>query len=545
MSVEKTGAQLFIGCLETAGIDTIYGVPGEENTDVMLAIEASDIRFVLTRHEQAAAFMASVYGRLTGRPAACLSTLGPGATNLLTGVADATLDFAPLVAITAQADRSRAFLSESHQVIDLEALFQPVTKASHTLTNASAMAGVIAQAVRLTTAPRPGAVHLSLPEDLAKQTVNHTPLPQPDTPDPLPAPQAVLAAIAQIKQASRPLIMAGNGVIRANASDMLTYLAESLNIPVATSFMASGILPKDHPLNLFCVGQPFRDHIDTALEDADLIIAIGFDPIEYPPQALTDGGRIPVVALNAAPLGADVGWSLGAEIIGGLGASLKAIAAGLDGHEWDLAPAAKQARAAMLDDLTTSRTNTDDTTFYAEDILRTVETTLTAQDTVFSGVGTHKMKVARSLIPKRAGQIIIANGLAGMGLALPGAIAAADLLRDKDGHVLAICGDGDVMMNIQDMETATRLGTPLTVMVWEDGGYGLIKAKQEDEADTHTPLAFGNPDWADLARAFAWHHLPVTRFGDLSDALANARAHDGPVLMTLQVRYDDPLRDRA
>ncbi|WP_224823217.1 acetolactate synthase large subunit [Cognatishimia sp. MH4019] len=538
-----TGAELLVRCLSEAGIDVIYGVPGEENTDLMLALEASDIRFVLTRHEQAAAFMASVYGRLTGRPAGCLSTLGPGATNLLTGVADATLDFVPLVAITAQANRERMALSESHQVIDLEALFRPVTKVSQTLMTAQAIPGVVAEALRQACAPRPGAVHLSLPEDVAAAEVTASPLNVPETTPPLPAPGAVLEAIRVLRQAERPVLMVGNGVIRAGVSSTVQYLAEALNIPVVTSFMAAGVLPKEHGLNMFTLGQPFVDHIDRAVAQSDLIVAIGFDPIEYPPTKLTNNGTIPVITLSEQPGAADVGWPLKAEIVGGLAASMKAIAAGLTGHVWKVSAEMTTARDKMLEMLAKTSTEAEDNSFRAEDVLSVVESNLNATDVILSGVGTHKMKVARSLIPKRPGQMIIANGLAGMGLALPGAIAAAELT--PEGHVLAICGDGDFLMNVQDMETAARLGHPLTVMVWEDGGYGLIEAKQEDDTDTHTALGFSNPDWGHLAKAFGWQHMPVAQFKDLDGALKTAKAADGPTLLTLCISYSEPLRDRV
>ena len=538
-----TGAELFVRCLHDAGVRVVYGVPGEENTNLMLALQASDIRFVLTRHEQAAAFMASVYGRLTGKPAGCLSTLGPGATNLLTGVADATLDYAPLIAITAQAGRLRMSLSESHQVIDLEALFRPVTKSSHMLMSADAVPGIVAEAVRLACAPRPGAVHLSLPEDLARADVSGTPVSRPDLVAPLPAPSAVLEAIRVLREAERPVLVVGNGVIRSKTDQTVRTLAETLNIPVVTSFMATGVLPKDHALNMFTLGQPFVDHVDRALADADLLVSIGFDPVEYPPAKLTDDGRIPVITLVEQPGAADVGWDVKAEIVGALSAGVKALMAGLTGYVWKVPETMCMARATMLETLSTRTTLADDTLFRAEDVLSVVEDQLDPNDIVLSGVGTHKMKVVRSLIPKRAGQMIVANGLAGMGLALPGAIAAADL--ELGDHVLAICGDGDFLMNVQDMETAARLGVRMTVMVWEDGGYGLIEAKQEDDAGTHTELGFTNPKWADLASAFGWQHLPVDRFDRLRDALCSARRSNKPTLLTLKIRYDDPLRDRT
>ncbi|NSX54004.1 acetolactate synthase large subunit [Parasulfitobacter algicola] len=535
-----TGAELFVKCLQAAGIEVIYGIPGEENTDLMLAIDQSDIRFVLVRHEQAAAFMASVYGRMTGKPAGCLATLGPGATNLVTGVADATLDFVPLVAISAQGEVGRMQMSESHQVIDLDALFKPITKMSQTILNTQSIPGTVAEAVRVACAERPGAVHLSLPVDVAGTDVDASPITVTFPKMGLPDPKAVLAAAQLLRGSSQPIVVAGAGVVRAQAHDQLQYFAESLKLPVATSFMGKGLLPADHELNIFSLGQPYEDHIDTALGSADLIIAIGFDPIEYSPSKLTNGGRVPVLHLAETPAAIDVGWAISCDVTGSLSATLKGLVAALSGHQWDLWSEVADVQNRMRSDRATCLTASDADVMRAEDVLAVVEQQLETDDWIISGVGTHKLKVARNLAPKRAGQVIIANGLAGMGLALPGVIAAADL--QDTGHVMAICGDGDFMMNVQDMETAARLDLPVTVMVWEDKGYGLIKAKQEADADTHTELSFENPDWGYLAKAFGWQHIPVDQFSQLEGILKDAKAATGPVLITLAIDYGNDLQ---
>ncbi|TMM50606.1 acetolactate synthase large subunit [Sulfitobacter sabulilitoris] len=535
-----TGAKLLVDSLAAAGIDTIFGVPGEENTAVMQALEDSGITFILTRHEQAAAFMASVHGRLTGRPAGCLSTLGPGATNLVTGVADAHLDGAPLVAITGQGARARLSKSQSHQVIDLGALFAPVTKRSQTIMTADELPGAVAEAVRLSLQPRPGAVHLSLPEDLANEQMTGRPVRPHDRFDLLPDPASVVAACDALNDAKAPIIVAGAGVIRSDAARQVRDLAEKLNIPVVTSFMAKGILPADHPLCLFSVGQPFDDHIDDALKAADLVIAIGFDPIEYSPENLHLDDSTQVIHVADVPAASDVGWNVVQDVQGSVSASLRGIVAGAAGRCFDDQPAMIMVRDALRAERDTVETDANDSVSRPEDILSRVEAQLDATDTVLSGVGLHKMKVARSLAAKRPGQIVIANGLAGMGMALPGAIAAARL--PDAGHVLAICGDGDVLMNVQDMETARRLGLKMTVMVWVDGGYGLIEAKQQDETGHHTDLKFCNVDWSSLAKAFDWDHIAVDTFGALDSALSRARDAEKPVLMTLAVDYHERLR---
>ncbi len=534
-----TGAELFVACLETAGIEVIYGLPGEEKTALMLALEGSSIRFVLTRHEQTAAFMASVYGRLTGQPAACLATLGPGAMNLVTGVADATLDFAPLLAITGQGGTDRLALSESHQVIDLIALFAPVTKHSQTLMNADEIAGAVAEALRIATSARPGAVHLSLPEDVAAQDTDGVPRPVPARPRVTAHRDTVADAAAALSKASKPIIVAGAGVERETAAPRLPGFSEAHDLPLTTSFMGNGILPISHPLSLGTIGHPFDDHVDRAVRAADLILAIGFDPIETSPAGFSDNARPRVVHLAETPAAADFGWEVVTDVVGDIDASLAALSDAVGDRRWGLFAEARAAQEKIRAERARTRPPSRSGRLLPEDILAVVEDELSEQDTVVSGVGTHKLKIARSLAAKRPGQLIIAKRLAGMDVALPGSMVAAQL--QQQGRAIAIVGDGEFLMNVQDMETAARLKSPLTVLLWEDGGYGLIEEKQESEAGSYTDLAFHNPDWADLRRAFGWRHIAVETFSDLAPALRSSRDDDSPVLITLKVDYSDGL----
>ena len=292
----RTGAEALVAALQALGVTTIYGVPGEETTELMEAISASSLEFELCRHEQAAAYMASVHGRMTGRPAVCLSTLGPGATNLVTGVADANLDHVPLIALTGQGARGRIG-RDAHQMIDLEALFRPVTKLSRTILTADAVPGSVAEAWRQAVSGRPGAVHLCLPEDVAAAPTDRPPVPVPAPQATCPSPEALDAAADRIRAAERPLILAGAGVLRGRAADALRAFAETTRVPVVTTFMAKGILPAEHPQTLFTIGQPGGDYIDLALGAADLIIAMGVDPVELSAADFTRDGRIPVVAI--------------------------------------------------------------------------------------------------------------------------------------------------------------------------------------------------------------------------------------------------------
>ncbi|WP_299374286.1 acetolactate synthase large subunit [uncultured Tateyamaria sp.] len=528
----RSGAQCLVDCLVKAGIRTVFGVPGEETTALMEAITASPIDFVLCRNEQGAAFMASVHGRLTGQPGVCLSTLGPGATNLVTGVADAQLDHVPLIAITGQGARDRLGRM-SHQMIDLEALFAPITKLSRTILMPDDIPPSIAEAMRLALEGRPGAVHLCLPEDVAGAETAAVPLPVRQPPQ-LRAGAADIADVAdQLAAAKRPVLIAGAGVVRAGAADALRRFAEETGIPLATTFMAKGVLPADHPNTLFTVGQSEEDWVDLALRAADLVVLVGFDAVEYPPLALTTQGEVPVCVLDDTTPRADTGLSIAAEAIGDIAPTLTDLHAQLAGRKWDEGPAFAAAREGMRRALSRRLTEADKGPIAPADICRVITDALRPEDTVLSGVGLHKLWIARHVQPRRAGQLIVPNGLAGMGLALPGALAAARL--QEEGRVLAVCGDGDVMMNVQEMETITRLGLRLTVMVWVDGGLGLIDAHQGAGGPD---FPFGNPEWDRLARAFGWTHAAVQGLGDLPDLLAAAQGAEGPTLLSVPVDYE-------
>ena len=541
-TTKQTGGALLVDCLVHAGIDTVFGVPGEETTEIMEALAASDIDFVLCRNEQGAAFMASVHGRLTGQPGVCLATLGPGATNLVTGVADAQLDHVPLIAITGQGARGRLGRM-SHQMIDLEALFAPVTKLSRTLLMADDIPASFAEAMRLAMADRPGAVHLTLPEDVAAAATTACPLETPPQPVMRAAQDTLISLADSLSGAKRPVIIAGAGVVRAGAADALRTFAEVTQIPLATTFMAKGILPEDHPQTLFTVGQSEEDWVDLALQATDCALMVGFDAVEYAPLSLNIPERAQILVADTTAPRADTGLRIDVQAIGDIGHTLMDVRTRLNGQRWGDTPAFVAARDGMMRAL--ARQVTDDASGPVSpvEICRAVTDAIRPEDTVLSGVGMHKMWIARHVQPKRAGQLIVPNGLAGMGLALPGAVAAARL--QQDGRVLAICGDGDVMMNVQEMETITRLGLRLTVMVWVDGGLALI---DDHQGQSGPSFGFANPQWAQLADAFGWTYAPVQGLRDLSNLLSAAQSAAGPTLLTVPVDYAAagtmPARDR-
>lgn len=532
----ETAAQLFVRCLVAGGIDTVYAMPGEETIALMDALEKSPIDVVLCRHEQGAAFMASVHGRLTGRPAACLATLGPGATNLITGVADAQLDGVPLVAITGQGARERiARGRNSHQIIDLTRLFEPVTKRSETLHDQHGIPGRVAEALRIAQAPTPGAVHLSLPEDLVELEAVGEPISFDEPLTPSCNHVAMSAAVDRIRRADRALVLAGAGVVRARASDDLLRFLTHAQFPVATSFMGKGSVPTDHPLHLGAFGLPGTDHVDHAIASADLLIAVGLDPVEYPFEKLS-GGTIPVLNVSDVVMPRNLGAPFAGDLVGDIGASLRDLAESLEtaGHGlWD---EAQTAQLRMLDDQNAALKVLDAEPPSPSALVAALNLATGADDLILSGVGTHKLALAREFMCRFPGQLIVPNGLAGMGLALTGAIAAARLR--PSGRVMAVCGDGDVLMNVQEMETARRLDLDLTVVVWVDGGLGLIEDKQEADTGDRPDLSFHDLDWASLARAFGWAHRACTTAAELRNTLKDTAMSRGLHLVTVPVRYE-------
>ena len=317
--------ELIVKCLENEGVDYIFGVPGEENMDLLDALLGSSIRFVTTRHEQGAAFMADVYGRLTGKPGVCLATLGPGATNLITGVADANMDRAPVVALTAQAGQDRLH-KESHQHLDIVTLFRPVTKWNTSLPTPDIIPEAFRKAFKLAQSEKPGATHIEIPEDVARMETDGQPLLVQWPHLGGAAPEQIEKATRTISEAARPVVLAGNGVIRGHASEMLVRFAEKLNIPVATTFMAKGVIPDTHPLALGAIGLQTTDYVNCAFAEADVVIAVGYDVVEYAPRSWNPKHDKKIVDVDLAPAEVDAAYIVNVGVVGNIASSLDALA---------------------------------------------------------------------------------------------------------------------------------------------------------------------------------------------------------------------------
>lgn len=530
-------AELLVRCLEAEGVEYIFGLPGEENLHVLEALQGSSIRFITTRHEQGAAFMADVYGRLTGRAGVCLSTLGPGATNLMTGVADANLDRAPLVAITGQVGTDRMHI-ESHQYLDLVAMFAPVTKWNAQIVRPSNTAEIVRKAFKIAQTEKPGAVHIDLPENIAAMPVNGKPLLCDNIEKSFASFRSIEKAATAINDAVNPLILVGNGAIRGDASEMLTKFATRLNIPVANTFMGKGVIPYPHPLALWAVGLQQRDYISCGFDQADLVIAIGYDLIEYSPKKWNPDGKIPVVHIGSTPAEVDSSYMPLAEVVGEISDSLQEILYRCD-RDGKPEPHALSLRPEIRSDYS-QYANDEGFPIKPQKLIYDLRQVMGADDIVISDVGAHKMWMARHYHCHRPNTCIISNGFAAMGIAIPGAIAAK--LVHPDRKIVAVTGDGGFMMNCQELETALRVGTAFVTIIFNDGGYGLIEWKQENHFGHSSFIKFGNPDFVKFAESMGLKGYRVQSVSELIPTLKEALDQDVPAVIDCPVDYRENLR---
>jgi acetolactate synthase-1/2/3 large subunit len=520
-----TGAELLVRCLEREGVCCVFGVPGEETLDVNDALARSAVQFVPVRHEQAAAFMADVWGRLTGQAGVCLATLGPGATNLATGLADANLDRAPVVAITGQLARDLLH-KESHQYVDIVDVFRPFTKWNARIETGAVVAEAVRKAFKRAQEEKPGVCHLELPEDVAQGKAEGEPL-APDRPRrPSPDRPSLASAADVINQATHPLILAGNGVIRGLASTELIALAERTRIPVVTTFMAKGAIPSDHPLARATVGLASDDPGLTSFTDADLVIAVGYDPVEYGPARWNPTGRLRIVHIDFTPAEVDARYQPAVEVVADVRQALELLAPLLAAHP-ERVPPARPAEDP--------RRHNDGFPMLPQRIIADLESVLGPDDLVISDVGAHKLWVAKRLAARRPNTVIISNGFAAMGIGLPGAIAAK--LARPERRVVAVTGDGGFLMNVQELETAVRLRLAFVVLIFRDDGYGVIRWKQERQFGRTAGVEFGNPDFVALARAFGCEGVRITAAQELRPALEHALAATVPTLIDCPVDY--------
>jgi acetolactate synthase-1/2/3 large subunit len=528
-----------VECLENEGVSVVFGLPGEENIRFVQALAASNIRYVLTRHEQGAAFMAEMYGRVTGRAAVVSATLGPGAINMQLGVADATTNSTPLVAISAQVGQDREY-KESHQYVDLVTMFAPITRWADGIPTARAIPEMIRKAFKLAETERPAAVYLAVPEHIDADDMDYdlTPLPRNVVRAEAPAPGQVQRAADALREAKRPVVLAGHGAARADATAALVRFSEELGVPVANTFHGKGVMPDDRPNSIGTIGFMRRDYVNFGFDNADAIIAVGYELQEFDPARINPKSDKKIIHIHRFPAEVDMHYPVDVGIIGDISASLDALRDAMTGCRFDDA-ATGPGRDLLADEF---RRGQQDSRFplAPQRIVADTRAALGRSDVVLVDTGATKMWMARLYPTYERNTCLISNGLSTMAFALPGALGVK--LARPEAKVLAVVGDGAFLMNSQEIETAVRERIPLVVLIWEDGGYGLIEWKMDLELGEHHYVRFNNPDVVTYAESFGAKGYRITAADQLLPTLRTALADDGVSLIACPVDYSENLR---
>ncbi|MDX8151194.1 acetolactate synthase large subunit [Patulibacter brassicae] len=548
----RTAAHLLVDCLEQEGVEVVFGIPGEENIHFVDALRDSPIRYVLVRHEQAASFMAEIWGRLTQRAAVCSATLGPGAINLQLGVADATTNSTPLIALSAQVGRDRSY-KESHQGIDLVPMFAPITKWSALVPTPESVPEIVRKAFKTAQTERPGAVYLAVPEDIegAEIAEDLRPLRIDRVRPNEPTDAQVERALDVLLAAERPIVLAGHGAAREGAQAQLIAFVERAGIPVASTFHGKGVFPDDHPLGLGAVGFMRHDYVNFGFDAADAIVAVGYELQEFDPVKINPDGDAEIVHVHRFPAEVDAHYPVAVGLHGSIARSLELLTAGLARRQEAGEASAPNGAPPVLDagSCDASRMLADELERGAADdrfpvapqrVVADVRAALDREDVVLADTGAVKMWMARLYPTYAANTCLLSNGLSTMGFALPGALAAKLVLPER--RVLAACGDGAFLMHAQELETAVREKIPLCVLVWEDDGYGLIEWKMEMELGRSSSVRFGNPDVVAFAESFGGRGVRIGAADELRPALDEGLSSDGVTVIACPVDYRENLR---
>ncbi len=534
-----TAAQLLVKCLENEGVAVVFGLPGEENIRFVQALASSDIRYVLTRHEQAASFMAEMYGRVTGRAAVVSATLGPGAINMQLGVADATTNSTPLVAISAQVGQDRQF-KESHQYVDLVSMFAPITRWAAGIPTVQAIPEMVRKAFKVAETERPAAVYLAVPEHIDADDAGYdlTPLPRNVVRADAPAFRQVARAVDVLREAKRPVVLAGHGAARADATAALVRFSEKFGIPVANTFHGKGVMPDDHPNSIGTIGFMRHDYVNFGFDNADVVIAVGYELQEFDPVRINPNADKKIIHLHRFPAEVDAHYSVNVGIIGDISASLDALAEALDDHSFAADPAIPGS--GLLDEEFARGQQDSRYPLAPARVVADTRAALGRSDIVLVDTGATKMWMARLYPTYECNTCLISNGLSTMSFALPGALGVK--LARPESKVLAVVGDGAFLMNSQEIETAVRERIPLVVLIWEDGGYGLIEWKMDLELGEHYYVRFGNPDIVSYAESFGAKGYRISHAEELLPTLKAALDDDGVSLICCPVDYSENLR---
>jgi acetolactate synthase-1/2/3 large subunit len=534
-------AQLMVECLENEGVSVVFGLPGEENIRFVQALASSkSIRYVLTRHEQAAAFMAEMYGRVTGHAAVVSATLGPGAINMQLGVADATTNSTPMVAISAQVGQDRQY-KESHQYVDLVSMFAPITRWAAGVPTARAIPEMFRKAFKVAETERPAAVYLAVPEHIDADAADYsdlTPLPRNVVRAEAPAPGQVERAAAILRKARRPVVLAGHGAARADATATLVRFSEELGIRVANTFHGKGVMPDDHPNSIGTIGFMRHDYVNFGFDHADVVIAVGYELQEFDPVRINPQADKKIIHIHRFPAEVDMHYPVSVGIIGDISASLNALTDALAGHRFD--DGTDVPGCGLLAEEYARGQHDSRYPLAPQRLVADTRAAMGRSDVVLVDTGATKMWMARLYPTYERNTCLVSNGLSTMSFALPGALGVK--LARPESKVLAVVGDGAFLMNSQEIETAVRERIPLVVLIWEDGGYGLIEWKMDLELGAHYYVRFGNPDVVTYAESFGAKGYRINSAAELLPTLKAALDDDGVSLICCPVDYSENLR---
>ena len=532
---DRTAAHLMVECLEAEGVTRIFAVPGEENLDLLEAIRTSAIELVVTRHEQAAGFMAACHGRLTGKPGVCLSTLGPGATNLVTAAAYAQLGAMPLVMITGQKPIKTS--KQGHfQILDVVDLMQPVTHYTRQIVSAATVPSRVREAFRQAEEERPGAVHLELPEDIAEEPAGDLrPLPASLTRRPIAEEKAVARAVDALESARRPLLMLGAGANRKMTARMLRRFINATGIPFFTTQMGKGVVGEPNDCWMGTAALSDGDYVHRLIERSDCIVNVGHDVVEKPPFFMHEGRRT-VIHVNFFTAEVDPVYFPQIEVTGDIANSIWQIGERLTVQDhWDFS-FARTVREALFADLDTGR-GMNGFPVHPRRLVHAVRDAMPDHGIVSLDNGLYKVWFARNYRAVKPNTLLLDNALATMGAGLPVAMAARQVHPDRP--VLAVCGDGGFMMNSQELETAVRLGLDLVVLVLRDDAYGMIRWKQADMELPDYGLEFGNPDFVAYAEAYGARGHRADSVAALERLLADTLHRPGVDVIDCPIDYGD------
>jgi acetolactate synthase-1/2/3 large subunit len=521
-------SDLLVDCLEAEDVDHVFGLPGEELEDLLFSLRDSDVQFIPVRHEQGAAFMADVHGRLTGEAGVCLSTLGPGATNLLTGVADAHLDKSPVVALTGQGSRERLH-KESHQALDVVDTFEPVVEWNTQITDADTISESVRKAFKLAESEKPGATHIEFPEDVAEKPVDAEPLAQrPTVRRPDPDETSLDRAADLVEDAEEPVLLAGNGAVRTQTAERLRDLVGHAGIPVVSTYMGKGAVSDRLDCSLMTLDSGPNEEASEAIERADCVVAVGYDIAEHDPKSWNPDLETSIVHVDYEPAEVYRHYNPDVEIVADISVVLRELRTRL--AESDAPSWVGDLRDRIVDDV--RREPDVDDPLSVKRTLPYLREAMADDDVLISDVGSHKMHVAQSFPTYEPNTCIVSNGLASMGIAVPGG-TAADLAVDS--NVVVATGDGGFMMNGAEIETARRLGLGYTIVVFNDNDYGLISEKQREHTGEHFGTELTNPDFVQFAESFGIDGYRADSWSDVGSVLDEVVANDDLSLVEIPV----------